>query len=229
MLAAWASALALCSSYDAVVEVGFGKSGTSSTADFFKRLGYGHCNGRLLMSTAVSQGRPILFHVLRNCTPPFFIGELAGIYFDNENVQFQLTHLHFIYVGFKHAMGRRVLYVQTHRNALEWYNSVNSWNNLKARFTVRDIDGLPAGVGASPTDLIAWYVGANRYLSWFFHHEPNHVAVVHANNFSLRQLFTKCNSSLAMRHLNHNRRAKAPTGRHPPPVRQVVKPTTHLP
>lgn len=176
-----------CTSYDHVVQIGLGKSGTSTIAAFFKHLGYNDsCFYRSDVAT-----HPVfpLEAAVERC-PHMYVGELAAVYFPQDNFQLQLTHMRTIQTRM-----RNTLFVHCQRNTTKWTQSVLHWNTLAQRYTQRDMPGLPAGYGGRRGELADWYDGVNAFLRFSFRHTRNYVNVDVDNLGSLQALASRCNVS----------------------------------
>ena len=180
-----------CGNYDSVVQVGFGKSGTTTVKKFFTGDRYDYNASCFHVSQIVSSlradyTRPM--HVTRAACPQFYVSELAAMYHPDDNYQFQLTHLPSI----QRELGARTLFVHCRRNTSRWVDSVRAWNNLAQRYTTRDVVGLPEGRGGSESDLVAWYDNANAYIGFVFLNRPNYVRVNVDQPDTLQRLARVC-------------------------------------
>lgn len=175
-----------CADYDNVVQIGLGKSGTTTVQLFFtQHLSYNQsCANldQLRRSLAASGGQLPMTETLAAC-PHFYISELARVYFPRDNDQYQLSHMGAI----RRQLGDRTLFVHCQRSTPNWLRSVRGWNSLQERFTQRDMDGLPPGRGRTPAELAEWYNGVNAYLQFAFRWRPNYVRVNVDVNGSLEE------------------------------------------
>jgi hypothetical protein len=198
---------ARCGTFENVVQVGLGKSGTTTVNYFFtKHLSYNQSCANLDQMRASldeSGGERPMTRTLALC-PHFYISELARMYFPQDNDQFQLTHMSAI----RRQLGASTLFVHCQRNTSRWVQSAQAWGNLRQRLTTRDMDGLPAGRGGTSTELGEWYEGVNAYLRFAFRWRSNYVRVNVDNVDSLQALFSVCGlspNSYDFGHENANR------------------------
>ena len=89
------------------------------------------------------------------------------------------------------------LFVHCERSPAKWVSSVRRWNTLQSRFTQRDLEGLPKGIGRTEAELANWYSGVNGYLRLAFAYRPNYVRVDVDDPASLRVLETFCSGANA--------------------------------
>lgn len=192
----------LCPGYDHVIQIGYGKSGTTTVGSFFKHLGY---NSDCFEWNDVKES---LFHrdwplsrTLKKCKH-VYVSELSQIYFPTDNFHLQLTHMNSIRTN----MPSKTLYVHCQRNTDKWVRSVSNWNSLFRRFKERDIDGLPTGHPKDNEELGDWYDHVNAYLGLVFRHMANYVKVDVESEESLHNLSSLCNATYRWVPLNVNRR-----------------------
>ena len=185
-----------CRNYTGIVQVGFGKSGTTTVADFFVELGYNATCGFQMTAVLAAaledrrqqqQQRP--FETVRRLCPRFYISELSRVYFPNENIHLQLTDMSALR---RAADPADTLFVHCQRTTADWVRSVRAWGSLNQRLTVRDIEGLPPGHGGSAEELARWYDAANAYLAFAFAYRTNYVHVQTDSNASLADLSEFC-------------------------------------
>lgn len=180
-----------CQNYTEVVQIGLGKSGTSTVKKFFSdRFSYNASCGDLLpvlIQKELDAHNPLPLARARERCPNFYIAELLRVYFPHESIHLQLTHLREIRLAAPSA-----LFVHCERAVAKWVSSVTRWNTLQARLAQRDLEGLPRGVGRNETELAEWYLGANAYLRFAFAHRRNYVRVDVDNPASLRNLEAFC-------------------------------------
>ena len=179
-----------CAGYGEVFQVGLGKSGTSTVEKFFTdRFDYNAtCGNELttLIQEEANARRPLLDAARAQC-PHFYISELSRVYFKNDSIALQLTHLNTLRVEAPEG-----LFVHCARNTTKWLSSVARWNNLQERLAQRDLPGLPRGVGRSWEELREWYDGVNAHVAFVFAHRPNYVRVNVDEHASLRALELFC-------------------------------------
>ena len=195
-----------CRNVEMVVEIGLGKSGTTSVQEWFGRLGYPSkhpCDLVANMFTQASKaGRPLMGEVLERCTPPHFISDFGAVLHPKDHFVYQVSHIHEIYTAMraKYPKQGQLLVVHTSRNKTTWFNSARKWNHLVDRLANRDLPGLPAGVGHKRADMEAWYAGVNAFLSFYFAHRPEYVPVTLTDPESVRRLQDRCGTTLPMEH-----------------------------
>ena len=181
-----------CADYEHVVQIGLGKSGTTTVSAFFESLGYNTtCYVARQIADALDAGESPMARTRRACAGSsggFFVRELAAVYHKRDNFQFQLTHLSPI----RREMGPHTLFVHCERNQSAWLRSVMAWGNLRQRLAVRDVEGLPVGRGQSQDELALWYAGTNAYLQFAFRWRPNYVRVNVDEPGSLAALAARC-------------------------------------
>ena len=181
-----------CADYEHVVQIGLGKSGTTTVAAFFASLGYNTtCYDARQIAEALDAGEPPMARTRRACAGSgggFFVKELAAVYHERDNFQFQLTHLSPI----RREMGPRTLFVHCERNRTAWVRSAVAWGDLRQRLAVRDVEGLPPGRGRTEEELARWYAGTNAYLQFAFRWRPNYVRVNVDDRDSLAALAALC-------------------------------------
>lgn len=209
-LALATAAAALCADRQFVVQLGFGKSGTTSAAEFFQQMGYPRagCFDHREAREALSRGAPLLSRAVERARgAPCFVKELWDVLSPNHTAWYSLTHLHDIRTFMQ---SRRTLFLHVVRNSSRWVDSVVRWGSLAARLRARDLDGLPPGVG-SPAELEEWYVGANAYIAFAFAHHPAYVRLDVESNASVQRLQALCRTAGRMPRANANRaRARPP-------------------
>lgn len=180
----------LCGEYDEVIQLGLGKSGTTTVKTFFaNRYDYNvSCGNELtvLIQAEVDAHRPLLEAARRQC-PHFYISELMRVYFPKESIVLQLTNLHDLRMA-----APRALFVHCARNTTKWVSSVSRWNNLQQRLTQRDLPGLPIGIGRTSENLHRWYDDVNSNIALHFAHRRNYVRVNVDDTASLRALERVC-------------------------------------
>ncbi len=184
--------MTLCRDHPEVIQIGLGKSGTSTVQKFFGDVGYNVTCGDSLaavVQSAVDAREPLLERARRLC-PRFYLGQLSSFYSPHETIQLQLTHLRELRLA-----APRALFVHCERATANWVSSVKRWNNLRDRIAQRDLEGLPRGVGTRDADLGDWYEGVNSYLRFAFAHRPNYIAVDVDNAGSLRALEDYCGTT----------------------------------
>ena len=149
-----------CRNHPEVIQVGLGKSGTSTVQKYFTdRFDYNATCGALLpniIQADVDARAPALARARALC-PHFYISELARVYWPHESIQLQLTHLR----------------------------------------ELRDLEGLPKGIGRTEAELANWYSGVNGYLRLAFAYRPNYVRVDVDDSASLHALETFCGGANA--------------------------------
>ena len=194
--------MALCQNYSHVVQIGWGKSGTTTTRLFFEHLGY---NSSCLRNEDVDALpiTPDKTLLSRSCKH-VFVGELARFYFPHESVQLQLTHLSLLRQRMPNT-----LFVHCWRNTSHWIRSVRHWNTLFGRLRTRDIEGLPPGHPRNDKELGRWYEDSNAYFAFVFRHRANYALIDVDNPASLRELTTRCNASYTFVPKNAGRYAHA--------------------
>ena len=179
-----------CRNHPEVIQVGLGKSGTSTVQKYFTdRFDSNATCGALLpniIQADVDARAPALARARALC-PHFYISELARVYWPHESIQLQLTHLRELRLAAPSA-----LFVHCERSPAKWVSSVRRWNTLQARFAQRDLEGLPKGVGRTEQELANWYTGVNSYLRLAFAYRTNYVRVDVDDPASLRALETFC-------------------------------------
>ena len=182
-----------CRGHPEVIQVGLGKSGTSTVLKYFTdRFSYNATCGGLLpaaIQRAVDERSPALAEARRAC-PHFYISELTRVYFPNESIQLQLTNMRELRIAAPNA-----LFVHCERTVPRWVSSVRRWNTLQARFAQRDLEGLPVGVGRTEKELSDWYEGVNSYLRLAFAYRPNYVRVDVDSPASLHALENFCGTA----------------------------------
>jgi len=198
-----------CRTYVGVVQIGFGKSGTTTVAEFFTELGYNATCGfqmTTVLATALEERRQQPFDEVERLCPRFYISELSRVYFPHESLQLQLTDMSALR---RAAHPEDVLFVHCQRTTADWVRSVRAWGSLNQRLTVRDLEGLPPGRGGTAQELARWYDAANAYLAFAFAHRSNYVHVRTDSNASLANLSTFCGRGRdrVFPVLNRNRRA----------------------
>ena len=147
-----------------------------------------------LIKRAIAERKAPMAYVVEKCPRPYYIGEHNQVTATHnatleEDEWPLLTHLHSIRAQ---LAPRGVLFVLSVRATADWLSSVVHWNNLHARFTSRDIDGLPASVGKNLRDLGAWYEAYNAYVSFFFAHRPYFRVINASSQASLDALYDLC-------------------------------------
>jgi len=181
-----------CAGYEHVVQVGLGKSGTTTVSAFFASLGYNTtCYVARQIAEALDAGEPPMARTRRACAGSgggFFVQELAAVYHKHDNFQFQLTHM----APIRREMGPRTLFVHCERNLSAWVRSAVAWGDLRQRLAARDVEGLPVGHGQSADELALWYAGVNAYLQFAFRWRPNYVRVNVDEPRSLAALAARC-------------------------------------
>ncbi len=179
-----------CAGYDEVFQVGLGKSGTTTIQKFFTdRFDYNSTCGNeltVLIQDEANARRPLLDAARAQC-PHFYISELSRVYFPQDSIALQLTHLEALRVA-----APKGLFVHCERNTTKWLSSVTRWNNLQAQLAQRDLPGLPRGVGSTERELAKWYENVNRYLRFVFAYRRNYVLVDVDDPASLRALEHFC-------------------------------------
>jgi len=191
-----------CADYEHVVQIGLGKTGTTTVRAFFESLGYNAtCPTVRQIAEALAAGEPPMARTKRACAAGsgggggggggFFVQELSGVYFPTDNFQFQLTHM----APIRREMGPNTLFVHCERNATQWLRSATAWGDLRRRLTVRDVEGLPPGRGAADRELADWYAGVNAYLRFAFQWRPNYARVDVDDPLSLRALAARCGAA----------------------------------
>ena len=198
-----------CAGYEHVVQIGFGKSGTTTIKAFFESLGYNTtCYEVRQIAEALEAGEPPMARTRRACQGSrggFFVKELWGVYFPDDNFQFQLSHMNPI----RRDLGLRTLFVHCERNQSAWLRSMTAWGDLRQRLTRRDVEGLPAGRGRTDDELALWYAGINAYLQFAFRWRPNYVRVKVDEPDSLAALAALCGAEgYKFLHYNANPRSK---------------------
>jgi len=204
-----------CADYEHVVQIGLGKTGTTTVRAFFANLGYNAtCTLPAVRQIAESLafGEPPMERTKRACAAGsggsgggFFVQELTGVYFPTDNFQFQLTHM----APIRREMGPNTLFVHCERNATRWLRSATAWGDLRRRLTVRDVEGLPPGRGAANDEMVDWYAGVNAYLRFAFRWRPNYAHVDVDDPRSLRALAARCGAAdYRFGRLNANPRSK---------------------
>ena len=183
-----------CARYDSVVQIGFGKSGTTTVNKFFTEDQYDYNAScfhvaQIVESLASDYTRPM--RVTRERCPRFYVSELAAMYFPTDNYQFQLTHMPSI----QRELGAQTLFVHCRRNTSMWVASVRKWNTLAHRYTIRDVVGLPVGRGRRDAELERWYDAANAYLEFVFDHRANYVQVNVDDRETLQRLSGACETT----------------------------------
>ena len=123
-----------CQGYKNVMQVGLGKSGTSSIAAFFTKEALRYnltCGAELtkVIAESLLRHEPPLDEARRRC-PNFYISEMARMYFPEESIQLQLTDLSAIR---RAALTNETLFVHCQRNTSKWVKSVLRWGNLAQR------------------------------------------------------------------------------------------------
>ena len=182
-----------CQGYKNVMQVGLGKSGTSSIAAFFTKEALRYnltCGAELtkVIAESLLRHEPPLDEARRRC-PNFYISELARVYFPEESIQLQLTDLSAIR---RAALTNETLFVHYQRNTSKWVKSVLRWGNLAQRLASRDLEGLPPGRGRTAGELTRWYEGVNGYLRCAFASRPNYIRVDVDDEMSLARLARFC-------------------------------------
>jgi len=186
-----------CANYEHVVQIGLGKTGTTTVRAFFESLGYNAtCAHRSVrqIAEALALGEPPMERTKRACARSsggFFVQELTGVYFPTDNFQFQLTHM----APIRREMGPNTLFVHCERDASRWLRSATAWGDLRQRLTARDVEGLPPGRGAATDELLEWYAGVNAYLRFAFRWRPNYAHVDVDDPRSLRALAARCGAA----------------------------------
>ena len=194
----------LCSNFDHVVQIGYGKSGTSTVRNYFEKLGYNSsCPTLKDFKVSLSENTWPLFESIKKCKH-MYVSELAHIYFPGDNFHLQLTHMNII----RMHMPQNTLYVHCQRNSSRWMTSVQNWNNLFHRFVERDIIGLPIGYPRNKYDLIEWYESVNSYLKMVFKNRNNYINVDIENPKSVKKLENLCNFKNEWKKVNKNMRYK---------------------
>ena len=194
----------LCRDYTHVIQIGYGKSGTTTVRDYFEKLGYNSsCFSKNDVDKSFSNKDWPLSETLKKCKH-MYVSELSHIYFPKDNYHLQLTHMNSIRTN----MPSNTLYVHCQRNSIKWVRSVRHWNNLFYRFTTRDIDGLPKGYPRDDKDLKKWYESINAYLKTVFAYRPNYIKVDVESHESLSNLTVFCNHTHEWTAKNVNKRLK---------------------
>ena len=197
-----------CANFQYVLQLGIGKSGTSSTVAWLDRLGgYVNCEHALpktfvwpLMRRARAEGLPVLHYVVQSCS---LLGEIMAVTGDENAIAPQLSELPQLMAYMRPL---RTLFVLNVREEHDWLRSVDCWPTpfapLRSRFTTSCFSGLPCGVGARDEDMLNWYRGANEYIMWSFRHATDFVVVNVSDPSSFAQLGAICNDSRPMPHVN---------------------------
>ena len=184
-----------CANYEHVVQIGLGKTGTTTIRAFFASLGYNAtCPAVRQIAGALAAGEPPMARTKRACAGSdggFFVQELSGVYFPDDNFQFQLTHM----APIRREMGPNTLFVHCERSATKWLRSATAWGDLRRRLTVRDVEGLPPGRGGATHELADWYEGVNAYLRFAFRWRPNYARVDVDDPLSLQALAARCGAA----------------------------------
>ena len=188
-----ASRSARCRGYQNAIQVGIGKSGVTTIADFFTKALGGYslaCGWNLsnVIAESLLRHEPPLNEARRRC-PNFYISELLNVYTPQYTVQLQLTDLSAIR---RATTTSETLFVHAQRNTSKWVSSVLRWNNLAERLSTRDLEGLPPGRGRTAEELARWYEGVNAYLRFAFTDRPNYIRVNVDDNVSLAGLARFC-------------------------------------
>ena len=175
------------------MQVGIGKSGVTTIADFFTKALGGYslaCGWNLsnVIAESLLRHEPPLNEARRRC-PNFYISELMNVYTPQYTVQLQLTDLSAIR---RATTTSETLFVHAQRNTSKWVSSVLRWNNLAERLSTRDLEGLPPGRGRTAEELARWYEGVNAYLRFAFTDRPNYIRVNVDDNVSLAGLARFC-------------------------------------
>ena len=145
-----------------VINLGMPKMGSSSIHSYFDCGGYKSvhwlCGGRYCgdcIQEAIQSGLPPFSSQDPKCKINSTIGSYAQIDRGPENLV-QVNYLTEIMSGVP-----RATFILTFRNMTKWYMSMSRWgrkdNNLRKRFEVANITGLPKGVGRNVSEFSQFY------------------------------------------------------------------------
>lgn len=76
-----------------------------------------------------------------------------------------------------HAYHPNSTFILNTRNATNWINSVNRWNNMRQRFIKCNLKDLPAGVGREDEDMIRFFHKQAQRIRDFCKEYPSHALV----------------------------------------------------
>uniref|UniRef100_A0A7S3BKU5 Sulfotransferase n=1 Tax=Haptolina ericina TaxID=156174 RepID=A0A7S3BKU5_9EUKA len=158
-----------CRAYRHVVNLGIGKSGTSSVNQFFQALGYQPCPSEyLLLLRARCERKPLLEFATQRCT---LHSEMNSIH---ANQSFLPTLTDLLEID-SWMTPLRTLFVLPVRTPASWLASVRAWTDLRQRFSQKPIPGLRHG--EDDAELLRWYIDTNEWLKFMFRRRSNFVVL----------------------------------------------------